>query len=246
MRLKFICCEILYREACFLVSQSANRIDLEFMKKGLHDVESSKMREKLQAAIDRASEEKYDYILLGYGLCNNGTAGLKARNIPLVIPRVHDCISIFMGSASRYAEYFNDNPGVYYYTSGWIERNDDESELKKQSIPFLKGMEMPYEELVAKYGEDNAKYLYETMQANMTNYSCFTYIGMGLGPEVEFENFSKAQAKQKGWDYKKIDGKLILLENLLEGQWNDSEFIVVPPGAELQASYEDGIFKIRT
>jgi hypothetical protein len=216
------------------------------MKKGLHDVVSSQMNETLQAVIDKASEENYDYILLGYGLCNNGTAGIKARKVPLVIPRVHDCISIFMGSAKRYAEYFNANPGVYYYTSGWIERNSDESELKKQSIPAAMGMEMPYSEMVEKYGEDNAKYLYETMQANMTNYSCFTYIGMGLGPEREFESFSKERAAGKGWDYRRLDGNLTLLKNLLEGQWTDSDFIVVPADAELHASYDDSIFKIKT
>lgn len=246
MHLKFICCEILYREACFLVSQSPNRIDLEFMKKGLHDVETSKMNETLQAVIDKASEENYDYILLGYGLCNNGTAGIKSRRIPLVIPRVHDCISIFMGSAKRYAEYFRSNPGVYYYTSGWIERNDEQSELRKQSIPVSIGLDMTYAELLEKYGEDNAKYLYETMQANMTNYSCFTYIGMGLGPEREFEIFSREQAEKKGWEYKRIDGNLTLLKNLLDAKWCDEEFIVVPPGAELHPSYEDDIFRIKS
>ena len=44
--------------------------------------------------------------------------------MPLVIPRAHDCIALFMGSRQRYREYFDAHPGTYYRTSGWIERDD--------------------------------------------------------------------------------------------------------------------------
>ena len=37
MRLKLIACEILHRELCAAVARSVNRVDIEFLPKGLHD-----------------------------------------------------------------------------------------------------------------------------------------------------------------------------------------------------------------
>ena len=61
-------------------------------------------------------------MLFGYGLCGMGLVGLTARPKPVVIPRAHDCITLFLGSRERYLEYFNAHPGVYFKTTGWIER----------------------------------------------------------------------------------------------------------------------------
>ncbi len=35
-RLKFIGCEIIYREACWLAATSPELVDVEFLRKGLH------------------------------------------------------------------------------------------------------------------------------------------------------------------------------------------------------------------
>ena len=95
--------------------------------KGLHDRGARAMRAGLQAAIDEAEAqaEKYDAIALGYGLCGNGLAGLEARSVPLVLPRAHDCITLLMGSRARFESYFQDHPGVYYRSAGWVERGAD-------------------------------------------------------------------------------------------------------------------------
>ena len=42
-KLKFIGCEIIYREACHLAAMSANRVDVQFLRKGLHDLETATM-----------------------------------------------------------------------------------------------------------------------------------------------------------------------------------------------------------
>ena len=82
------------------------------------------MRESVQAAIDEAETqiEKYDAIALGYGLCGNGLAGVQARSVSLVLPRAHDCITLLMGSRARFESYFQDHPGVFYRSAGWVER----------------------------------------------------------------------------------------------------------------------------
>ena len=104
------------------VARSVNTVDIEFLPKGLHDIGSAKMLERVQGVVDRVDASRYQAILFGYGLCNNGVAGLQARNLPLVLPRSHDCIGIFFGGKERYQEYFDSHPGVYFKTTGWIER----------------------------------------------------------------------------------------------------------------------------
>ena len=122
MRLKLITCEIFYREFCSVMARSPNTVDMEFLPKRLHDIGVEGMRTRLQAALDCVDDPRYEAVLMGYALCNNGVVGLTAGKYPLVIPRAHDCITLFLGSAERYLEYFNNHPGVYFETTGWIER----------------------------------------------------------------------------------------------------------------------------
>ena len=115
---------------------------------------------KVQEAVNRVDASRYDAILLGYGLCNNGIAGLRAPTIPLVVPRAHDCMTIFFGSKERYLEYFQQNPGTYFYTSGWLEcRKRRGDNLKQGSGLFLstntqQERQNAYQQWVEKFGEE--------------------------------------------------------------------------------------------
>src|SRR4051812_1944044 len=163
MRYCLISCEVFYREMCAAIARSPHVVDLTILPKGLHDIGAKPMRERLQAAIDEVDPPRYDAILLGYGLCNNGTAGLIARQIPLVLTRAHDCITLFLGSRDRYLQYFTERPGVYFKTTGWMERGDSSVELSQLSIQQKSGLNLGYQAMVAKYGEDNARYLTEVL-----------------------------------------------------------------------------------
>jgi hypothetical protein len=50
--------------------------------------------------------------------------GLRANGCTLVVPRVDDCISIFLGSHGAYKQQAGAEPGTYYLTKGWIEVGD--------------------------------------------------------------------------------------------------------------------------
>src|SRR5271157_2594395 len=158
MRLKLITCEIFYREFCSVMARSPNTVDVEFLPKGLHDIGVEGMRTRLQTALDRVDDPRYEAVLMGYGLCNNGVVGLTAGKYPLVIPRAHDCITLFLGGAERYLDYFNNHPGVYFMTTGWMERGKADGELSQLSVGKILGVGQNYEDLMARYGEDNAKY----------------------------------------------------------------------------------------
>src|SRR5215831_9487195 len=97
MLLKVIACEIAVREFCYTAARSPNIIDLEFVDQGHHDMPCAGCKD-LQDRINRVPAAKYDAIILGYGLCSNLVAGLSTPHTPLVIPRAHDCITLFLGS----------------------------------------------------------------------------------------------------------------------------------------------------
>lgn len=241
MRLKLISCEVFYREMCAAVARSPNQVDIEFLPKGLHDLGASEMRARVQAVVDAVETSRYDAIIMGYGLCNNGLHGIVAPSIPMVFPRAHDCITLFLGGKDRYLEYFNLNPGTYFKTSGWIERGNVGEELKQLSIGYLTGMDQSFEELVERYGEDNARYLYETLGNDKKNYGQFTFIEMGVEPDERFEEQTRREANEHGWTFKKEQGDMSLIQRLVDGQWGEQDFLAVHPGQRVKARYDDGI-----
>ena len=244
MRLKLIACEILHRELCAAVARSVNQVDIEFLSKGLHDIGQARMSARIAEALAAVDTSQYDAVALGYGLCNNGLVGLVARDVPLVLCRAHDCITLFLGNKQRYLDYFYSHPGVYFKTSGWIERGEGLEQLDVDAIQKATGICQTYQELVEKYGEDNAQFLYEQL-GNMTrHYRQITFIEMGVEPDDRFEQQSRREAAELGWDFEKLAGDMGLLQALVDGPWDDERFLVVPPGQQIAASYDDGIVKL--
>ena len=242
MKLKLISCDVFFREMCAAVSRSPNAVDIQFLPKGLHDLQAAQMRERMQEAVDAVPAEIYDGILLGYGLCNNGLHGVQARHTPLVLPRAHDCITLFFGSRQRYMTYFEEHHGVYFKTSGWIERGQAEGDLKQLSIGHMHGMDMSYDEMVEKYGEDNAQYLFETLVESQTKSYCqYTFIEMGVEPDDRFEKQARSDADKQGWAFEKVRGDISLIYRLVDGDWNARDFLVVAPGQRIIARYDEGI-----
>ncbi len=238
MRLKLVSCEIFYREICAAVARSPHQIDIEFLSKGLHDIGAEGMRSQLQAALDRTGDSKYEAVLFCYGLCGNGLAGVTARSIRVVTPRAHDCITLFLGSKERYLDYFQSHPGVYFRTTGWIERGEG---LQPFSVQNRIGLQYTYEELVARYGEENARYLSEQLGDCRRNYQQLTFIEMGIEPDDRFERQAREEAARRGWKFEKVRGDLSLIERLVNGQWDAKDFLIVPPGWRIVARYDEGI-----
>jgi hypothetical protein len=240
VRLKLISCEIFYREMCAAVSRSPNQVDIEFLSKGLHDMGSGPMLDRLQSALNAVDESEYEAVLFGYALCGKGLAGLRARTKPVVIPRAHDCIALFLGSKDRYLEYFTSHPGVYFKTSGWIERGEGLQPLAQETLRKA-GLGYSYEELVEKYGEDNAKYLYQQLGDYTRNYGQLTFIEMGVEPDDRFERATTDEAAQRKWKFEKLQGDMSLIHDLVDGRWNPENFLIVPPGWRVVAKHDESI-----
>jgi hypothetical protein len=246
LRLKVIACDVLNREISYWASQSSCYIDVVFLHQGLHDT-PEKLKIKLQEAINQVNRDgypydyfqtapNYNYIIVGYGLCSNGIIGISSEKIPLVVPRGHDCITLLLGSKEKYEACFKENPNTYWFSAGWIERGWQPS---KQKYRFQLA------EYTRKYGEDNAEYLMEMEQKWVKEYRNAAFISWNLLPSLaKYREFTKTSAKQLGWNYLEFKGDSGLLKNLLNGIFNPSEVLIVPPRKKIVPSYDSNIIKI--
>ena len=153
-----------------------------------------------------------------------------------------DIFHIRMGIADH--DFFHANPGVYFHTAGWIERGTDAGELQQLSVSHQMGMDSQYNDLVEKYGEDNAKYLFDMLCNTTRNYSGIAYIAMGLGSDPTFEEESRRDAAARGWSFTRVQGDMRLFRDLLEGRWDEADFLVVPPGQSIAASHRSDVISI--
>lgn len=242
MRLKAILCQVFTREMEAVCLRSPNIIDVETLNMGLHDL-GAQMRPYLQERIDSADPAGYDAILLAYGLCGRGTEGLRAAATPLVLPRAHDCIGVLMGSRRRYQEYFDNHPGVYYRSPGWIEFQNPDSALEPAFAASKRvlGERRSLDQLIAQYGEDNGTYLFEQFTAYRRRYSGLTYISTGIGGDSGFRDRARQEAEKHEWAFEALEGSLTLLQRLVDGAWDPEDFVVVPPGKTVRATGGDSI-----
>lgn len=241
MRLKCLGCDALARPIYLCAAQSPHIVDVTLQKLGLHQ-DPDDLRRRLQAAIDHVDEQEYDAVALVYGLCGKATDGLRAGDVPIVMPRAHDCITLFLGDRERYAAEHRGCPGTYWYALDYIERRDS-----KAASPLLgSGMDSEissaYDGYVEKYGKDNADYLMEVMGAWQDHYNRAVYVDMGIGDGSTVEALARAEAERRGWEFQQAVGDLVLVRRLLFGDW-DEDFLVLQPGQRVGMATHAGVIE---
>ena len=185
-------------------------IQYEILDFGLHLVPQS-LKQTLQNAIDASSRE-FETLILGYGLCSLAVIGLEARNCTLLIPRVDDCIAIFLGSKDAYDQQAKKAPGTYYLTKGWIEVGD---------TPFEE-----YDRMVAQYGQERADRITKLM---LKHYTRLAYIDTGQIDQDRYRQYAQQTAQRFNLTYEEIIGSDALIRKLIYGPWDD-EILVAHPG----------------
>ena len=203
-------------------------IGVKFLEGGLHD-RPNLLREKLQAAIDEISaSRRCDRIVVGYGVCGRGSVGIQTRHIPLSIPKVHDCIALFLGGDAAYKEEFKKYPGTYYISAGWYEEKTEPLSQRKLTA-YYGDEKLNYDELVQKYGEKAAKETFEFLSSWQKNYQRAAFIETGAKTSAKYEKYARDMAAEYNWKYEKISGNRNLIEKLLSTDATTEEILVVPP-----------------
>jgi hypothetical protein len=210
---KIIACQVVIEEMLPFLPQG---VDYESLELGLH-VRPENLKKTLQEKID-ASSKGPGTILLGYGLCSRSVSGLRSETCSLVVPRVDDCISIFLGSREAYLKQIKAEPGTYYLTKGWIEGGDH--------------LFSSYDQTVERYGAEKAEWLMKRM---LQNYTRLVFINTGTYEVEKYREYTKRMAARHGLRFEEIHGATTLVEKMIHGPWDD-DFLVVPPGQAI--SYE--------
>jgi N-methylhydantoinase A/oxoprolinase/acetone carboxylase beta subunit len=243
MYLALVGCSIFKHEIRFLESRIRSRIDYYWLPQRLHN-RPLELRKLIQDEIDTIdnSGNPYDAIVLLYGLCSKGSIGVYARKHSLVIPRVQDCIAVLLGSNRKYKDHFKEKPGTYWFTRGWIETGFTPGKRSK-----YKGVYKPYQERYREYRKqfdrEMSQYLInEWDQRWIQNYTTLAYIDWGMDDNVRFKNKAEENAQALDLEFENIQGDPSLLLRLLNGDWDDSDFLVTRPGQKLVPTYRADVF----
>ena len=236
MRFKVLACNVLTREVSWCAARNPHTLDLVFLPKDEHNV-PSRLREKLQQEIDAASgaDMRYDAILLAYGLCGNSTVGLKARACPLVVPRAHDCTTLFLGSKERFKEHFGDNPSQPWTSLGYAERGD--TIISDGNARAFGEGNLSYAELVEIYGDENARYIMGAMSAGAESDE-LPFLDVAETHIGELVAALLKRIEASGKRPVTLPGNIHLMEELLSGDWPEDRFLVVPAGHRIEGVYD--------
>lgn len=229
-----IACRVLESEVDALSRDAAHIVRREFFEVGLHD-QPTGLRGKLTEAIARAeADPAVEAVALVYGLCGLALVDLSPRRCPLVVPRAHDCLTLFLGSKQRYAECMKRAPGLYWYSPGWnrekrVPGPDREAKLRA--------------EYTEKFGVENAEALMEMEREAFAQHDTAAYTDLRLPGDDEHRRYAEQCAVALGWRFEYHAGDGSLLRDLLSGAWDNERFLIVQPGQKISHSADEAIIK---
>ncbi|MDN5293457.1 MAG: hypothetical protein PWQ91_815 [Eubacteriales bacterium] len=221
MTVKIISCDVFREEILALPPPPG--IEMEFLSIGLH-LQPDKLREKVQEAIDRSTG--CSLLILGYGLCGGALDGVRAPGCPMVMPRVHDCIPVLLGSMEKYRQLREEKGQCFYFSGGWVEGE--------------RLIISEYERSCRQFGEERALRIFRKM---FEHYTHLAYIFTGH-PRTE-ETLAKTRwfASLLPRPCFEVTGSLDYLRSLLYGPWEETRFVTIPPhgSVDRQAFVKDGV-----
>lgn len=232
-RIAVLACRVFEEELRLHGTDASHVVETRFLEVGLHD-HPDNLRKALQSEIDAFDAIDVEAVVLAYALCGRGTAGLRAGRHRLVIPRGHDCITVFMGSKEKFACQQSANPDSYYYTPGWMKAN---------RTPGPERLESLRAELSERFDPDDVEFLLESEKANWAQHGRAVYLDLGTPGADEKAASAEKAAGSLGWKFERIPGDPTLLRDLLAGGWDAERFQIIEPGGRLEHSPDERIFR---
>lgn len=229
MRLKVVACGVFEPELRRLAAESVNDVDVHLLDAGLHE-NPDELRTRLQEAIDEADDKGYDAVVAGYGLCGRGTGGIVARRLPVVLLRVHDCVTLFLGSREAYMQQFRRHPGTFYITPGWYEKKIASPGSRPRRLDAAEASADPrFLHWARQFGDDGAHYLLSFYDSWKRNYTRAAYVDTVAGTSDDYERYARDMAEAFGWEYERLEGDTSILRRALDGEWDSEDMLVLQP-----------------
>jgi len=223
-----IACAVLGIDLKYSAEKLGLDIEFKFLKAGLHN-NPKLLKKKLQTAIDEISAIGLcSRIIIGYGVCGKGTIGVQSRGIPLTIPKVHDCIALFLGGDQAYKNEFKKYPGTYYLSAGWCEQRTEPNSQRKQWT-YFGDKKLNFNDLVEKHGKVTAQQTFDFLNSWQKNYQRAAFIETGAKKSARYEEIAKDMAREYNWEYAKINGSQALIEKMILTDHSTDEVLFVPP-----------------
>jgi hypothetical protein len=152
----------------------------------------------------------------------------------LVIPRGHDCITVFLGGKERYAAHQKACPSCYYYTPGWN---------RGRRVPGPDKLEQLRAELSAKFDPDDVEFLVDSERAQWAMHDTATFLDLGTADAEAEAAYARRCADWLGWKFERLKGDATLLRDLLWGRWDADRFLIVQPGQRLAHAPDEQIMR---
>ena len=138
---------------------------------------------------------------------------------------------------ARFREQFEDNPSRPFSSVGYLERGD--YYLRTETGGQIAYGD-PYAALVEQYGEEDAKFIWESMHPVSADAAPDHVVFIEhretahLGAAERFQ----AKAEQDGKPCLRLEGDLNLIRRLIDGEWDPADFLVIEPGQQSVGVYD--------
>lgn len=233
-KIAVLACSVFEREIALHAADAKHIAQVRFFEMGLHD-QPDRLRSTLQASLDELDgRTDIEAVVLCYGLCGLGTVGLISLRHRIVIPRAHDCITVFMGSKEAYAEHQRRCATCFYYTPGWN---------RERRVPGPEALEALRADLTARFDPDDVEFLLESTHEQWAMHDTATYVDLGTEDRETEAAYARKCADWLGWRFEHLRGDPALLRDLLWCNWDADRFQIFEPGAKLVHAADESIMR---
>jgi len=236
-RIAVLACDVMQDEITLLTAGATHIAELRYFEIFLHD-RPDQLREILQRNFDAVDERSdIDAVVMVYGLCGRGTVGLRPQRHKLIIPRAHDCITLYMGSKEAYSDHQRRCPTCYYYTPGWN---------RARRVPGPEMFDAMRQDLAARFDEEDIEFLIDSQREQLAMHDTATYIDLGTKSALTEAEYAQQCATFMNWKFEHQQGDPSLLRDLLWGNWDSDRFLILEPGQQLGQATDDSVMRAET
>ena len=152
-----------------------------------------------------------------------------------------------LGSKERYAKLFAETRGTYYYSPGWLEfsaRGGARVDYMPNSWTGRNGKPSRKLRREIRQGQRPVHLRHHGGVGN-TPITHGTYISFPFTDHLNFAERVRAICADRGWEYGEVRGDVKLIQDWLDGKWDDDRFLTVQPGQAIGARYDESVMACR-